>query len=225
MVKDGNKAMVPGALLVWLVNILCIAFGLVLIFIFVTGVIKPKEETQSYVVHISDQSLVITRGGGSLALAGGLLIIAVGLLVIIGFVYNMIFAESPKSILSTLIYSSAIVLGFVILMFGVWISCGRIGVTIDRNKREVVTWWGLLGPMKKQAHLLDGFDSVTMRRETQSGFLGSCVVFIIRLEGKNAGIIISDDITSHSTAMELAENVATASGVIVRDLTARSGES
>lgn len=73
--------------------------------------------------------------------------------------------------------------GSVFALVGLGLMTGRRGVIIDRRRHRIVTWYGLLIPMKRKECLLDFYDRLTLSREVRKSDKSTRIVFPVRLEG------------------------------------------
>ncbi|UCG39535.1 MAG: hypothetical protein JSV00_04755 [bacterium] len=100
--------------------------------------------------------------------------------------------------------------GSIFTMVGLGLMTGRRGVIIDRRRHRIVTWYGLLVPMKRKECLLDFHDRLTLSREVRKSDKSTRIVYPVRLEcnGQNKPVQIEEPQDYHqarATAESLAE--------------------
>lgn len=141
------------------------------------------------------------RGGGGFLSLFGLPFLLAGLVIM----------QSPLDIIqveddSTPWYFS-VPFGFVFAAAGFAMVFGRNGTTIDLRKRQILQWWGLLVPFKRNTHSLDLFNTVRLSKE--SGDSDSSDTYPIYLEGSITGNRLRINAsTDYQTAKYSAEELS-----------------
>ena len=157
----------------------------------------------------------ITRSGtgpisiGRYWLSFGLAFFAVGLSLFLSFLES----SSPGGWATT--GNVAILVGVTVLL-GAIFMCVRFGVILDRRRRTVTTWWGLLVPLHKTEHPFSRSHHVTVSLE-ERGADPSYEVFPERLEGAGTGAITLQELRDYDKARRLAEEVAKFLDLGIRD--------
>ena len=142
-----------------------------------------------------------------------------GVLIGLGFlVVGLLFAIAPPGPTSI----SDIAIGCVLMFLGASFICFRVGVMLDRQRRTVTTWWGLLVPFNVTKHPISPAHFVSISREERSDYKRSYEVFPVRLERAVADSITIQELTideprEHDMARHLAEDVAKFIQLGVRD--------
>lgn len=148
---------------------------------------SPRASVQAY------------RGGGGCLVLFGLPFLGAGLAVVIA---SLTASEGPPWFLG-------VPLGLVFTLVGTGLVFGRSGMTIDRSRRTVDRWWGLVGvPFKREQTRLDDVDAVTVTREIRRGDKRSYTVYPVRLSGAVTSINIDepqDPAKARAAAEKLAE--------------------
>ena len=100
-------------------------------------------------------------------------------------------------------------IGGAFALFGILIASIRVGATVDRQRRIVTTWWGLVVPFQKSEHPLSQVQYVTLSRENRQVSAGySYDVFPVRLEAAGADAITLREPRDYDDARRLAEEIA-----------------
>ena len=99
-------------------------------------------------------------------------------------------------------------LGGVPVLLGAIFMCVRSGVIIDRQRRTITTWWGLLVPFHKTEHPFSQSHHVTLSREERSAGRSSYEVFPVRLEGAGTNAITLHEPRDYDKARQLGEEIA-----------------
>lgn len=118
-----------------------------------------------------------------------------------------------------------IALGCVLVFLGVGFLCFRFGVMLDRQRRTVTTWWGLLVPFNLTRHPISQAHFVSISREERVSYAKYSPpyeVFPVRLERAGADSITIQELTVHEPrdydkARQLAEDVAKFIQLGIRD--------
>ncbi|HOY61926.1 MAG TPA: hypothetical protein PLS19_08550 [bacterium] len=99
--------------------------------------------------------------------------------------------------------------GLIFATVGAGLVFGRSGVRIDRLRRSIVKWQGLIVPMRSQKLSLDAFRKVTLTHESRGDSDSRTVVYPVRLkgEGKTADVEIASP-QSYERARAKAEELA-----------------
>ncbi len=142
-------------------------------------------------------------GGGCLAIFGLPFLLA-GLFVAIGGSLGMLESEGgePAPIYFVLPF------GLIFATVGAILVFGRYGIVIDRNARQVTTWYGLLVPMKSTQHPLGVIDEVRITKEIRRSDKSTRTVYPVRLAGGAQPIDINET-TDYGDSRQLAEQLAT----------------
>jgi hypothetical protein len=125
----------------------------------------------------TDPDVLEQRGGGGCVSIFGIPFLLAGLFVL-QIPFGLVPVEAGGGPVALAI---AVPLGFIFAVVGGVLVFGRNGVAIDRRRRIVVKWWGLLLPMRRAEHQLDLFDRVRM--DFTSGDSDSSDAYPISLTG------------------------------------------
>lgn len=106
-------------------------------------------------IETSNPDILMTRRGGGLAMVFGVTFLLTGLL-IIGLSFKVT-GDIPWYVPAAF--------GTVFLLLGMAMTFGRNGIVIDRRKRTMVHWFGLMVPMKKTPYRLDKYDHISIRKD------------------------------------------------------------
>ena len=153
-------------------------------------------------------SRTITRVARSKWMLFGLAFLVVGL-----FISFLLLAARPESI-------EVIVLGGALALLGAVLTCVRVGVIVDRQRRSLTTWWGLLVPFfrSRTERSVSQSDFVTLFREERKAGKGEIyVVFPVTLGGRGSDAITIHEPHDHDKARQLAEDLAKFLGFGIRD--------
>jgi hypothetical protein len=151
----------------------------------------------------------ISRVGGFWTLVG-LGFLAVGLLIL----FVCLASPLPPPGCAT---GNVTIFGGVLALLGAIFMCVRFGVIVDRLRRTVTTWWGLLVPFYRTVHPFTPSHHVTLSREERSAGRSSYEVFPVRLEGAGTDAITIHEPRDHDKARHLAEEVANFVHLGIRD--------
>jgi len=100
------------------------------------------------------------------------------------------------------------IFGGVMAFLGAIFMSVRSGVIVDRQRRTITTWWGLLVPFHKTEHPFSQAHFVTISREERVAPKQSYEVFPVRLEGAGTDAVTIHEPRDHDKARRLAEEVA-----------------
>lgn len=153
-------------------------------------------------------SRTITRVARSTWMLFGLAFLVVGL-----FISFLLLAARPESI-------EVIVLGGALALLGAVLTCVRVGVIVDRQRRTVTTWWGLLVPLyrNRTEYSVSRADFVTLSREERKAGKGEIyAVFPVTLGGSGGDAMTIHEPHDHDKARHLAEEIAKFLGLGIRD--------
>ncbi len=95
--------------------------------------------------------------------------------------------------------------------------CVRFGAILDRQRRIITTWWGLLVPFHKTAHPFSQSHHVTLSREERSYKGARYKVFPVKLEGAGADTVTFYASLNYDKARRLAEEIAKFIHLGIRD--------
>ncbi len=151
----------------------------------------------------------ITRVGGFWMLFG-LGFLAVGML------FLLLFLIEPTRAVGLTPDNVAIFVGVPVLL-GAIFMCVRFGVIVDRLRRTITTWWGLLVPFHKTEYPFSQSHHVTLSREERSAGRSSYEVFPVRLEGAGTDAITLHEPRDHDKARRLGEEIAKFLHLGIRD--------
>ncbi len=114
--------------------------------------------------------------------------------------------------------SGAIAGSGVFALCGAIFMCVRFGVIVDRQRRTVTKWWGLLVPFRKTEHPFSQAHFVTLSHERRHLYRSaSYEVFPVRLEGAGADAITLHEPRDYDKARRLAEEIAKFLHLGIRD--------
>lgn len=117
--------------------------------------------------------------------------------------------------------STELIIPTGVLMFvGAVLICVRVGVIVDRQRRTLTTWWGLLVPIyrSKTERSISHDQFVTLSRvERKAGKGQIYVVFPVTLGGRGSDAITIHEPHDHDKASQLAEDLAKFLGFGIRD--------
>lgn len=108
----------------------------------------------------------------------------------------------------------------LLMLLGAVLICVRVGVIVDRQRRTIRTWWGLLVPFyrNRTEHSVSQAHFVTLSREERRAGKGQIyVVFPVTLEGRSSDAITIHEPHDHDKARHLAEEIAKFLGLGIRD--------
>ena len=151
----------------------------------------------------------ITRVGGFWMLFG-LAFLAVGLL------FLLLFLIEPTRTVGLTPDNVAIFAGVPVLL-GAIFMCVRFGIIVDRLRRTVTTWWGLLVPFHKTEHPFSQTHHVILSREKRSAGRSRYEVFPVRLEGAGTDAITLHEPRDYDKARQLGEEIAKFIRLGIRD--------
>lgn len=135
----------------------------------------------------------------------GLAFLAVGLLI------SFLLPTSPRA------PAEIAILAGVLVFLGPIFMCVRVGVMLNRQRRTITTWWGLLVPFYKTEHPFSQAHFVTISREERNAGRQTYEVFPVRLEGAGTDAITVHEPHDHDKARHLAEDVAKFLHLGIRD--------
>jgi len=160
---------------------------------------------------VDPNSRTINRVARSKWMLFGLAFLAVGL-----FSLSVLLSSRPEAF--DLIFFSG---GFVFI--GAVFTCVRAGVIVDRQRRSITTWWGLLVPLyrSRTEYSVSQTDFVTLSREERKAGKGEIyVVFPVTLGGGGSDAITIHEPHGQDRARQLAEDLAKFLGLGIRDRSA-----
>lgn len=130
--------------------------------------------------------LVWKSGGGCLALFG-LPFLAVGLFVMASPFLPVEQQGDPMPIPAALLF------GGLFATVGGGFVLGRARLILDRSRREVRRWWGLLFfPLSTTRTPLEGYDRVTFTREVRKSGKSTVTVYPVRLAGGGDELVVAE---------------------------------
>ena len=156
-------------------------------------------------IDTGDPDMLQTRRGGGLLMIFGLPFLLTGLFVI-GFPF---WGNPPEGGGPPLMVT--VIFGAVFTALGAALMFGRSGMIIDRRKRSIVRWSGLLVPMKKTTYPLDYHDRITIRKDLRRSEKHTYYAYPIVLKGSH-GVsegIVFDEPTDYPQARRTAEEITT----------------
>jgi hypothetical protein len=109
------------------------------------------------------------------------------------------------------------IVGGVMALLGATFMSVRFGVIVDRQRRTITTWWGLLVPIHKTEHPFSQSHHVILSREERSAGRSSYEVFPVRLEGASTDAITIHEPRDYDKARRLGEEVAKFLHLEIRD--------
>ena len=109
------------------------------------------------------------------------------------------------------------IFGGVLAFLGAIFMSVRFGVIVDRQRRTVTTWWGLLVPFHRTGHPFSQSHHVTLSREERSAGRSSYEVFPVRLEGAGTDTITLHEPRDYDRARQLSEEIAKFIPLGIRD--------
>lgn len=112
----------------------------------------------------------------------------------------------------------AAIVGGVLVLLGAVFACLRIGVILDRHRRTITTWWGLLVPFHKTEHPFSQAHFVTISHvERNARGRGSREIFPVELQGTGTDAITIHEPHDHDKARRVAEEIAKFLHLGIRD--------
>lgn len=156
-------------------------------------------------------SRTITRIARSKSMLFGLAFLVVGL-----SISSVLLAARPEAF-------DLIIFGGGLVFLGAVLMCVRVGVIVDRQRRTITTWWGLLVPFyrSRTEHSFSQDHFVTLSRAERKGGKGEIyVVFPVTLGGHGSDAITIHEPHDHDKARRLAEEIAKFLGLGIRDRSA-----
>jgi len=148
------------------------------------------------------------RGGGILALFGLPFLIA-GL-----FIMSVPF--SGVEVEGNLPEWALIPFGGVFALVGMGLVFGRTATVLNRSKRKLITWWGLLIPFSSKERRLYDFEKVTLTREVRRSDKSTYTVYPIRLEGRGEPGTLGEN-GNYNESRKVAEDVAKFLDLVMED--------
>ena len=112
---------------------------------------------------------------------------------------------------------SASILCGAFVFLGVIFMCVRSGVILDRQRRTITTWWGLLVPFFKTERPFSQPHYVILSREERHDKGRNYEVFPVRLEGLGPDAITIHEPVDYDKARHLAEEIARFLHLGIRD--------
>lgn len=109
------------------------------------------------------------------------------------------------------------IFGGVLAFLGAIFMSVRFGVIVDRQRRTVTTWWGVLVPFHRTGHPFSQSHHVTLSREERSAGRSSYEVFPVRLEGAGTDTITLHEPRDYDKARQLSEEIAKFIPLGIRD--------
>ena len=109
--------------------------------------------------------------------------------------------------------------GALVLAIGVLLVFTRRGTVVDCRNERVVSWWGLLRPMRSSTRPLADFDRVEMTERLEKGRRRSYTVYPVRLVGERGLPVTVDDPLTPAGALEVATGLARFTGLKLVDRT------
>ena len=156
--------------------------------------------------------LKFVRGGGTESLFG-----LFPLLVGAAWIYAVIVGLKPHpKLLAWLVYLVFLMVGCVILGYGIWILCYRSSVVIDSKRHEVTLIWGLPVTLRTKVYPLHVFEAVTICQD-QRGVFVKRPCYSVHLSGPNVDVFLKGDFDSPAEAHTLADCIAAYTGIVVQD--------
>ena len=76
------------------------------------------------------------------------------------------------------------IFGAVFLLLGIAMTFGRNGIVIDRRKRTMVHWLGLMIPMKKKSYPLGAYDHISISKDIHHGEGPNYFVYPVAIRSK-----------------------------------------
>jgi hypothetical protein len=96
-----------------------------------------------------------------------------------------------------------------------WTALGRRWVFVDGQRRTATVWWKLLVLVRRRVRSLGGFTAVTVKREVRSR---AGIHYPVGLEGDGDSLTVASRLFDrHALARDLAEGIASATGLPVQD--------
>ena len=154
----------------------------------------------------------LKRGGGAIALFG-LPFLAMGLFA------SFIFLSPPEGWTTAGESWVGVLVGGIFTLVGAGLVFGRSGTILDRRRRVVTTWWGLLVPFSSTQYQVGRDALVSISREVRRHKNRTYEVFPVRLTGENLDVSFGEP-GSFDLSRRLAEDVAKFFGLAIHD---RSG--
>jgi len=164
-----------------------------------------KQEFIMKFIDTGNPDTMQTRRGGGLALIFGLPFLLFGL-----FIVSLSFGWFNSKGTPPPWFVSAI-FGSVFTLIGVALTFGRSGMVIDRRKRTIMYWYGLLVPMKKTFRHLHYYNRITVEKDLRRAEKRTYYAYPIVLKGSRDASegIVFDEPTDYPEARRTAEEIAT----------------
>jgi len=168
-----------------------------------------------------DPDVLETRSGGGCISLFGLPFFLAGLAVWILPVVLPQGGGEPPPLLFTIPF------GAVFVAVGGGLVFGRSGLMIDRRKKAITKWWGLMVPMKKKQHDLNDFAQVGLSKEirrssSSSGGSSTYTVYPVRIVGEEEKLNIEEP-RDYFEARRAGEAVAKFLGFALTDSSSGTG--
>lgn len=136
-------------------------------------------------IETGDPDILQTRGGGGLAMVFGIVFLLTGLIVI-GL--SMVTSGNPP-------WYVPAAFGTVFFIIGTALTFGRTGMVINRRKRTVLEWYGLMVPMKSRSYQLQYYNRLVLKKELRRSEHSSYYAYPLCLsgsEGTKKDLVIAD---------------------------------
>ncbi len=155
------------------------------------------------------------RAGGGAASRQGLLGLAVltAIVVLTNGCRFTLFSEAWERVTGTWFLRA--VCAFLTTMC-IWLLIGRAGTSVDRGRRTVISWWGILGWRWCTPHDLRGFERIAVLRLLRRGESGDRHTYAIILDGGAGPLLLVRRSDLHQ-ARDIARGLAAFAGLPLQD--------
>jgi hypothetical protein len=214
----------PTPLLAYWLYFILAAYLTLLVVVAVRRVVRGKAATESAVLRIADGVAEIRQGADPATLVGLFLIAAsflwttIGVAVGVAAISLVFDLQGGVTSVLGILYLALAAFAFFIVIWAIWLGFGCWGVVVDSHTQTVTTWWGLMRPWRRHVRALADYTTVAVRPGKRRGIRAR--TFVVSIEGKGKPIVLDrGSWQSRDQALELAKQIATASGLEVRDYT------
>lgn len=165
-------------------------------------------------IETHDPDVMEWRGGGGCLALFGLPFLLAGLFIMsVPFTAVEMKGNMPKWMM--------VPFGAVFATIGAALVFGRRGVIVDRRRKEVRTWWGLLVALGGTERQLEEFTGVRLTREVRRSDKSSYTVYPVRLGGGGKPVSLGEP-RDATAARKLGEELAKFVGLPLEDATSGS---
>jgi len=153
-------------------------------------------------IEIHGDRATIRKGGGCFLTVFGLAFAIPGL-----FVIGCVFIPADVRGGDELPWYVGFPFGGLFAAVGLGLAFWRGGVDIDRNRRELIRWWGIFAPWRRKVESLEALGHVAVSKEIRRSDKSTYTVYPVRLHGEGIKIHLTEPRT-YPPARKWSEQVA-----------------